>query len=248
MTVGLVVVSHSRALGMAAVALAREMVGGQDVPISVAAGLDQTTLGTDAAAIVEAIAEAERGQGVVVLMDLGSAVLSAELALEMLDEDARDRVVLSGGPLVEGLVAAAVTAAGGADTARVAAEAAGALAPKINQLESSTRADTDRRSAGAELAVGSPPVGSFRLGSFVVAAADGLHARPAARLVAEVARHGVTAELRNRTSDSAWVPADSLAAVMTLGCRRGDELELKVWGPLAAQVIDGVTRLAGDFR
>jgi phosphocarrier protein FPr len=68
-------------------------------------------------------------------MDLGSAVLSAEMALELLDDDAtRDRVTLSEGPLVEGLVIAAVTAAGGASRERVAADAAAALTPKRMQL------------------------------------------------------------------------------------------------------------------
>ncbi|MEU4222536.1 dihydroxyacetone kinase, partial [Actinoplanes sp. NPDC026623] len=92
--VGLVVVCHSRALARAAVALAAEMVQGRPVPIEVAAGLDETTFGTDAVAIADAVAAADRGDGVVVLMDLGSAVLSAELALELLDDGLRERVVL----------------------------------------------------------------------------------------------------------------------------------------------------------
>ena len=83
--VGLVVVSHSRALGEAAVALAREMAPGE-LAIEVAAGLDETTFGTDAVAIATAIGAADSGRGVVVLMDLGSAVLSAELALDLLDD------------------------------------------------------------------------------------------------------------------------------------------------------------------
>ena len=81
-----------------------------------------------------AIEAADQGQGVVVLMDLGSAVLSAELALELLDDDVRDRVVLCPAPLVEGLVVAAVAAAAGADRDEVAAEAAGALAGKTSHL------------------------------------------------------------------------------------------------------------------
>ena len=68
--------------------------------------------------IVDAIVAADDGDGVVVLMDLGSAVLSAELALDLLDADVRERVVLCPAPLVEGLVVAAVAAAGGAGPAR----------------------------------------------------------------------------------------------------------------------------------
>jgi dihydroxyacetone kinase phosphotransfer subunit len=111
---GLVVVSHSRALAEAAVSLAAEMLHGSDVRIAVAAGLDATTFGTDATAIVKAIEAADDGAGVVVLMDLGSAVLSAEMALDMVDPDVRERAVLCAAPLVEGLVVAAVAAAGGA--------------------------------------------------------------------------------------------------------------------------------------
>ena len=80
---------------------------GKQTRITVAAGLDETTFGTDAAAIVDAIIAADQGAGVVVLMDLGSAVLSAELACELLDDDLRDRVRLCPASLVEGLVVAA---------------------------------------------------------------------------------------------------------------------------------------------
>jgi multiphosphoryl transfer protein len=138
-SVGIVVVSHSRALGNAAIELAREVIGDVDVPIAVAAGLDETTLGTDAAAIATAIATSDRGAGVVVLMDLGSAVLSAELALDLLedvgaDPATRGRTVLSAGPLVEGLVVAAATASTGADRHQVSADAAAALGPKRSHL------------------------------------------------------------------------------------------------------------------
>ena len=138
-SVGIVVVSHSRALGNAAVELAAEVIGDVDVPIAVAAGLDETTLGTDAAAIATAIATSDRGAGVVVLMDLGSAVLSAELALDLLedvgaDPATRGRTVLSAGPLVEGLVVAAATASTGADRHQVSTDAAAALGPKRSHL------------------------------------------------------------------------------------------------------------------
>jgi PTS hybrid protein len=132
--VGLVVVSHSRPLADAAVALARQMLPGRDLAIEIAAGTEDGGLGTDAVAVSAAITAADSGAGVVVLMDLGSAVLSAETALELLDDDVRDRVLLSPAPLVEGLVGAVVVAAGGADRDRVAAEAMLGLAPKQAHL------------------------------------------------------------------------------------------------------------------
>ena len=133
--VGLIVVSHSRALALAAVTLAGEMLHGRPLTIEVAAGLDDTTFGTDAVSIMQAIERADSPAGVVVLMDLGSAVLSAELALDLLqDSSIRDRVTLSPAPLVEGLIVAAVAAAGGASREEVAAEARDALMGKAAHL------------------------------------------------------------------------------------------------------------------
>ena len=234
MTVGLVVVSHSRALARAAVALAQEMLHGKQIRIAVAAGLDETTFGTDAAQIVDAIAAADQGAGVVVLMDLGSAVLSAELALELLDDDVRERVVLCPAPLVEGLVVAAVPAASGASSEEVAAEAAGALAGKIGHLGTAPAA------AAAEAAADSGELTA----NFVVGNPHGLHARPAARLVQEVRRRDAHAKIRNRRTESKWVDAGSLSKVATLGVRSGDEVEVRVSGSQAAETLDHILSLA----
>jgi len=233
-TVGLVVVSHSRALARAAVALAQEMLHGKQIRITIAAGLDDTTFGTDAAQIVDAVTAADQGGGVVVLMDLGSAVLSAELALELLDDDVRERVVLCPAPLVEGLVVAAVAAASGASREEVAAEAAGALAGKIGHLGTAPAVTAAEATAEADELTG----------SFVVANPHGLHARPAARLVQEVRRRDAHARIRNRRAESEWVDAGSLSKIATLGVRSGDEVEVRVSGTQAAETLDHILSLA----
>src|SRR3954464_15960050 len=109
--VGLVVVSHSRPLADAAVELAQQMLPGRELAIEVAAGTDDGGLGTDAVVIWQAITAADAGAGVVVLMDLGSAALSAETALEMLDDDRHGWVLLSPAPLVRSWSGAGLTAA-----------------------------------------------------------------------------------------------------------------------------------------
>lgn len=131
---GIVVVSHSLPLARAAVDLASQMVHDDGPRLEIAAGLSETELGTDASAIADAIGRAMDEQGVVVLMDLGSAIMSAEMAVEMLDEDAAGRVRLSWAPLVEGLIGAVVTAAGGGDREAVAREAELAAEAKRMQV------------------------------------------------------------------------------------------------------------------
>ncbi len=85
--VGLVVVSHSRLIAEGTAELAGQMAG-PEVRIVPAGGMADGTIGTDAARIAEALGEADTGAGVVVLADLGSAVLSTRTALELLDDPA----------------------------------------------------------------------------------------------------------------------------------------------------------------
>ena len=126
--VGIVIVSHSATLAAGVRELAAEMAG-PDVRLELAGGIDapEPALGTDAVRVAEAIARADSGEGVLVLMDLGSAVLSAETALDLLTAEQQGRVLLCEAPLVEGAVAAAVAAKLGASLPEVAAEARGGL-------------------------------------------------------------------------------------------------------------------------
>jgi phosphocarrier protein FPr len=234
--VGIVVVSHSRALARAAVALAAEMLHGRPVPIAVAAGLDEVTFGTDAVRIKEAIQEVDSLAGVVVLMDLGSAVLSAELALDLIDDPkVRERVVLSAAPLVEGLVVAAVAAAGGAGRKEVAAEAHSALMGKDAQLSNPEDTSPPTPVAGDPADV---------VAVFTVANRHGLHARPAARLVSEMRGLDASVRLRNLTTGTGPVPAASLSRVATLAALHGHRVEISASGPQAPEAIDHLLALA----
>ncbi len=238
--VGLVVVSHSRVLARAAIALAQEMLHGRKVRIAMAAGLDDATFGTDAQQIVNAITEADQGSGVVVLMDLGSAVLSAELALDLLDDEMRTRVVLCPAPLVEGLIVAAVAASGGATSEEIAAEANGALAGKMSQLGA---AELPPRSGDAHVDASSRAPGELS-GMFEVTPPHGLHARPASRVVQEVRTLDATVELRNVTTQSGWIPASSLSKVATLGALHGHQVEIRATGHQAREAVEHLLTLA----
>ncbi len=125
MSVGLVLVSHSRQLAEGLRELA-EQVGQGRVPIAVAAGSEGGALGTNAIDIARAVESLAETDGVLVLMDLGSAVLSTETALEQLDPSLRERVQMVDAPFVEGAVAATVEASlgSGLDAVRATAEAA----------------------------------------------------------------------------------------------------------------------------
>ncbi len=243
--IGIVAVSHSRALADAAVHLSLQMGGAEPPAVRVAAGGPDGDLGTDAVAIAAAIDEADSGDGVLVLMDLGSAILSAETALEFVT--APEQVRLSPAPFVEGLVAAVVTAAGGASLDEVAAEVAGAGDAKRRQLGA----------AGDEVTSPSPAASvnedtvdedtadapSFEA---VVVNPSGLHARPAATFVKAASRYDADVRIADLEAGGDEVSGRSLLALMALGVRQGSRVRVSATGPQARQALDELRSLIDD--
>ena len=121
--VGIVIVSHSWKIAEGVCDLAREMAQGHEGIIP-AGGLEDGSTGTDAAKIADAMTEADTGDGVVILADIGSAIMSAESAIEILEDEGRGiNAVIADAPVVEGAVCAAVEAAGGGSVDSVLAAA-----------------------------------------------------------------------------------------------------------------------------
>ncbi|MEH2171217.1 MAG: phosphoenolpyruvate--protein phosphotransferase [Nostoc sp.] len=237
--IAIVIVSHSKQLALGVRELAAQMVQGQ-VPIAVAAGIEdrENPLGTDPIQVYEAIASVFSDDGVLVLMDLGSALLSAEMAIEFLPEAQQEKVYLCEAPLVEGAIAAVVAAAAGRDIQQVLAEARGALLAKATQLGV----------VSSPLSVVSPittniesPTPEIRL---IVSNRLGLHARPAAQFVATAARFQSQILVRNLTRNTDLVRGDSINQVTTLGVRQGHELLITATGSDADEAL---TALQGLF-
>ncbi|MCX8456003.1 MULTISPECIES: dihydroxyacetone kinase phosphoryl donor subunit DhaM [Paenarthrobacter] len=219
MTVGIVVVSHSSKIAEGAVELATQMAS--DVGLVAAGGTDDGRIGTSfekvLAAVEQSLAEAA-GDGVVVLTDLGSAVMTAESVKEFASEP--DAVHLADAPLVEGLVAAAVAAQGGAgvEEVRKAAEAAGG-------------------------AVASPEAGGVQepdvTADFELINPLGMHARPAAKIAGGLS--GMDAEVTINGADGA-----SIMELMTLAAGQGATLHVEARGEDAQKAVDYVRGLVAD--
>src|SRR5262249_33780260 len=138
-------------------------------------GDNREELGTDAIEIQEAITSVYSEEGVLVLMDLGSAILSAETAKDLLDPERRDRIVLSSAPLVEGAIAAAVQAQLGASISEVAEAAGKSLLQKQDQVQDVIPAETK------ELPTATPA--EYEILEATIENEHGLHLRPAAALI-----------------------------------------------------------------
>ncbi|MET0734752.1 MAG: HPr family phosphocarrier protein [Microbacterium sp.] len=233
--IGIVVVSHSPALARAAVELALEM-GGDDPPrIAIAAGTAGGTTGTDAVAIAAAIDELASPEGVLVVMDLGSALLSAELALEL--RSSMHPVTLSSAPFVEGLVSAVVAASAGSTLADVDAESDRAIAAKRAQL------GHDAASPSATVAAPEAAAAGF---DAVLRNPSGLHARPAASFVKAVGRYDAVVEVTDLDSGRGPASGASLVSLMSLGAGAGAHVRVTASGPDAAEALVALRELIDE--
>ncbi|WP_449374109.1 dihydroxyacetone kinase phosphoryl donor subunit DhaM [Arthrobacter psychrolactophilus] len=217
MSVGLVIVSHSAQLAAGVVELAAQMA--PDVVLIAAGGMDDGGIGTSLEKVMTALGLADTGDGAVVLTDLGSAVMTAEAAWEFLGSP--ETVLLANAPLVEGSVAAAVTAQSGASLAAVCSAAETALqAPAAAPAPAEGVADVvieqGEDAVTAVLTLINPM---------------GLHARPAAALAGVLGAMDVEIEING-------ADAQSVMMLMTLGAAQGDELQVSATGPDAKRAVE----------
>ncbi|HKS72348.1 MAG TPA: phosphoenolpyruvate--protein phosphotransferase [Terriglobales bacterium] len=232
--VSLVLVSHSKKLALATRALIRQ-VSGAEVRIMVASGVGDghNELGTDAVHIAQVLKRSCRPDGAVVLMDLGSAVLSAETALELLEPEIREKVRLCPGPLIEGAMAAAVQAGAGSDLDTVCAEAQRALAAKQQQL-----------SPGSSPAFAGTLNGEAAEIVLTLENEHGLHARPAANLVRALSKYSSEVQISDESNGRGPASARSLTSLSLLQANQGDRLRVRAVGTDRAAALAEVSALA----
>jgi PTS hybrid protein len=209
-TVGLVVVSHSGKIADGAAELAAQMA--PDVLIIPAGGTDDGRIGTSLERVMAALEQAAGGDGVVVLTDLGSAVMTAESAVEFAADPGS--VLLADAPLVEGLVAAAVAAQVGADAAAVKEAAEAVYRPPAAPEHMHEHRQPPEAAADFELVNQA-----------------GMHARPAAKIAGGLS--GLDAEVTVNGADGS-----SMTELMMLGAGRGTVLHVEASGPDAAKAVD----------
>ncbi len=238
--IGLVIVSHSAQLAAGVQELIQQMTQGK-ARIATAGGIDapDNPIGTDPMRVLEAIQEVYSEEGVLVLMDLGSALLSAETALDFLEPEQREHIHLCPAPLVEGALAAAVQAVVGSPLAEVCREARQALTVKYQQL-------------GVEMSSGEPTAeGAGAAEAELVLTLEnrlGLHARPAARFVTTAGRFKADIRVHNLSTGAGPANAKSIGQVTALGAEHGHRLGITAEGKDAAAALKALHELvAANF-
>lgn len=228
MPVALVIVSHSQTLAAGICELAAQMAPG--VTLLPVGGTDDGRLGTSFDKVYDAVSEAnEDGSEVAVLTDLGSATMIAESVVDCLS--AAGAIALAEGPIVEGAVAGAVAAHGGASLTEVQQAVAGALTSLQAATPAARKPDPEPGATDAPVAAESEASCELVLHNDV-----GLHARPAAAL-SRLASHFEADIFVNDAK------ASSVLSLMALGLGQGDTMHVRAHGSDAAAAIAAITAL-----
>ncbi|MFN2177550.1 MAG: phosphoenolpyruvate--protein phosphotransferase [Anaerolineales bacterium] len=242
--IGLVLVSHSHNLAEALVQLVGQVTP-VDIPTAIAGGVGENRqeFGTDAVEIMDAIQSVYSDEGVLVLMDLGSAILSTEMAVELLPPEMAEKIRFCAAPIVEGAVAAGVQIGLGADLDTACEEARTALLPKIEQIHGSEQIAAIPKEELAE-----SPEDQIEKEEVILTLVNlhGLHARPAARFVQVAASHKGEVYVTDLTNQKGPVTAKSLNAVTTLGAVKDHQIKISASGAGARNVLEKLSEMVQD--
>ncbi|GAC1643593.1 MAG: phosphoenolpyruvate--protein phosphotransferase [Ktedonobacteraceae bacterium] len=236
MTVGLVIVSHSEKLASGVAELAQQMTQGA-ITIVAAGGAGNNVIGTSADTIQRAIEHVDGPDGVLVLLDMGSAVLSTEMALEMLSEEERGRVVLSFAPLVEGTLAAALDAMLGHSLKEV--EAAAEKTASKEQLQKLKPITQEEGTANVETSAQGDDTFPAEATEkhYTLTNSAGLHARPASLVIQTAARFKALVEIQ---AHQRRARANSLLELLSLSARQGETILIRASGEDAQAALNAL--------
>src|SRR5260221_8853287 len=242
MTVGLVIVSHSARLAAGVAELAGQMSQGK-TPIAAAGGTVDDVLGPSVDKILAALQWGGNADGVKVVVDLGRALLSTEMALEMLSDEQRKRIRLTYAPLVEGAFSAAFEASLGHPLAQVqqAAEKT-AQVEQLQMLKPVTQEDMTPEERLVPAGTLPPGETTTREAQFTLTDPAGLHARPASLFVQTAARFqaNIRASGHGKEAD-----ATSIFELLSLGLRQGETVTMLSSGVDAQAALAALSELVG---
>lgn len=233
----IVIVAHSEKLAVGVAELASQMAGEQGVVVFPAGGTEDGRLGTSFEKVERALTMALRqGDGVLILVDLGSAVMVTQMAIENLPEETQQRIRMTNAPLTEGAIAAVVAAAGGEDLKGVQRAAEQALTtPKIPEA-----GPVDSLTPPLNLT----PSADQKSVDLVVPNPDGLHARPAARFVRTAMRFDSEITVANITHGRLPANAKSMMEVANTGTAwQGERIRITAQGQDADEALEALRAL-----
>ena len=230
--VSLIFVSHSYELAKTAVDYIRKVTNTNvKMAFSGGTGDNHSEMGTDSIDVFNAIESVYSDDGVLIFCDLGSALISSELAISMLDEEKSVNVRMTSAPFIEGGINAAIQSSLNKSLDEVVSEAIESLTPKISYVKDKLDYNTVEVSNDIEFK-------DYVKGEYKILLENGFHARPVFMFINIIANSKSLVYISNKTKHKAPVSADSITKVTLLNIEYGDVMEIYAKGPDAEDVLE----------
>ena len=230
--VSLIFVSHSYELAKTAVDYIRKVTNTNvKMAFSGGTGDNHSEMGTDSIDVFNAIESVYSDDGVLIFCDLGSALISSELAISMLDEEKSVNVRMTSAPFIESGINAAIQSSLNKSLDEVVSEAIESLTPKISYVKDKLDYNTVEVSNDIEFK-------DYVKGEYKILLENGFHARPVFMFINIIANSKSLVYISNKTKHKAPVSADSITKVTLLNIEYGDIMEIYAKGPDAEQVLE----------
>ncbi|WP_020004197.1 dihydroxyacetone kinase phosphoryl donor subunit DhaM [Brachyspira innocens] len=232
--VSLIFVSHSYELAKTTAEYIKKVTN-TDIPIAFSGGSgdDHKELGTDAVEVFNAIESVYSDDGVIIFCDLGSALISSELALSMLDEEKAKNVRMTSAPFIEGGINAAIQSSLAKNIDEVINESLESLTPKISYVKDKFDYSINNNNLLEDI-----EFKDYIKGEYKILLENGFHARPVFMFINIIANSKSKVFISNKTKHKPPVSADSITKVTLLNIEYGDVMEIYAKGPDAEDVLE----------
>ncbi|MDA0039901.1 dihydroxyacetone kinase phosphoryl donor subunit DhaM [Brachyspira hyodysenteriae] len=219
--VSLIFVSHSYKLAKITAEYIKEVTNTNvEISFSGGSGDDHKEIGTDAVDVFNAIERVYSDDGVIIFCDLGSALISSELAISMLDEDKALNVRITSAPFIEGGINAAIQSSLGKNIDEVINESLESLTPKISYVKDKVDYTITNE------ALDDIEFKDYVKGEYKILLENGFHARPVFMFINLIANSKSEVYISNKTKHKPPVSADSITKVTLLNIEYGDVMEI----------------------
>ena len=241
--VSLIFVSHSYELAKTTVDYIRKVTK-TNVPMAFSGGIgdNHEEMGTDSIDVFNAIESVYSDDGVLIFCDLGSSLISSELAISMLDEEKVSNVRMTSAAFIEGGINAAIQSSLNRSLDDVISEAIDSLTPKISYVKD--KLDNDIIDVQSDI-----EFKDYVKGEYKILLENGFHARPVFMFINLISNSKSLVYISNKTKHNPPVPADSITKVTLLNIEYGDVMEIYAKGPDAENVLERFEHLInGKFE
>ena len=236
MVVSLIFVSHSNELAKSMKKYIYDITK-TEVPIGFSGGVgdDFKELGTDPTDIFNLIEEMYTDDGIIIFCDLGSALISSEMAISMLDDDKKEKVKLTSAPFLEGGILAAIESSLNKNIDEIKRELNNSLDAKKSYIDDDE--ETEKENAANN------DLKDYLRQEYKILLKNGLHARPIFMFMNMVSKSNCSVLITNKTKNKNIISADSMSKISLLSIQYNDIVEVYAKGENAQNFLESLKDL-----